>query len=228
MIFTHFLFQAPLDLTECTVQQLVFENPMDLTRMISELNQQINGYQGSFSVSQGGGEIDFKRIAMIVDPWNIDVNNRDIVNGFMRLLLNSLTSKDNMLRTEEIFSEALAYITHVASEIENSVEFEGIDYKGFLKNMGFSFSSENNLRSNIVDYIRLAERFGGIRLFVLVNIGTFLSDDECKELIHQIEYLNIPTIFFERSVRPGFKLTRVFDQDFCEIAISEDSNLFEV
>lgn len=65
MIFTHYTFNEPIILDDCLIQQLVFENPADMGRMIGELYSQSQGMDGSFAVIDNDIEIPMNKYSYV-------------------------------------------------------------------------------------------------------------------------------------------------------------------
>lgn len=213
-------------LDDCRLQQIVFENPADMGKMIGEMRSQIDGAEGSFVVFEGESEVPMNRVFLCVDPFSMDPNSKDIVAGFQKALLNELNSPGLVRERDEILSNLQILTARAVFELDPEWSIDGLDLKGLMKAMGLRFISENNLLNRIVDTIRLSARYGAYCLFTLVGTSSFLSITDYSSLLAHLRYLQIPVIMVESHMMDGFSRTRVFDQDFCEIDICGGDNYF--
>ena len=223
MRLNHFLFESAMDFDDRRVQQLVFENPGDLGRMVAELKSQIYGLEGSFVLFERSVDMGIKGVSLIVDPFSLEAGRREIVAGFTKALMSELVSPENHVKTDRLMSDLQSHILEIATDIEPSVDFQGLDLKGLVKAVGLGFQAGGDLVEDLCEYVRLAGRFAGTRLFVLVNMGAFLSDGRYLEMVRQLEYLQNPVLLVEGRVISVGCPVKVFDADFCEINLNSPS-----
>lgn len=215
MIFTHYSFQVPMCFDNNVVHQLIIENPDDAGRLLCELNDQIGGMDGSFSLSDRNLPIDLRAVSLIIDPFNLDW--KDVNAGLLKQLLHGLTEPEHLLETDRILSEMQSHILEVATGLEPEADIEGIDLKSMIRSMGLHLSTDKSIEEQIPEYARLSSRYGGKKLFVIVNLSMFIFAQKFYDLIRQLEYNQIPTILVESAVISRSTPVKVFDSDFCEI-----------
>lgn len=215
MIFTHYSFQTPMCFDNNVVHQLIIEDPDDAGRLLCELNDQIGGMDGSFSLSDRNLPMDLRAVSLIIDPFNLDW--KDVNAGLLKQLLHGLTEPEHLLETDRILSEMQTHVLAVATGLESDADIEGTDLKSMIKSMGLHLSTGKLIEEQIPEYVRLSSRYGGKKLFIVVNLSTFVSAHKFHDLIRQLEYNQIPTILVESNIISRSTPVKVIDTDFCEI-----------
>lgn len=228
MIFTHYTFNEPIVLDDCLIQQLVFENPADMGRMIGELYSQSQGMDGSFAIIDNDVEVPMNKMFICIDPYSLNPNSKEIITGVIKQLFAELNSERFIEEKDLAIITLQQVIAQAAIEIDPNPYVDGLDVKNLIKNMNPHFICDGDLPSNILDVVRLSSQYAAYRLFVLINFSSFLSDYDYSMLIHNLTYLQIPIIMIESKIMTGFTKTRIFDSDYCELSISGDRKTFDV
>ena len=228
MIFTHYTFNEPIILDDCLIQQLVFENPADMGRMIGELYSQSQGMDGSFAVIDNDIEIPMNKIFICIDPYSLNPNSKDIITGVIEQLFVELNSERFMEEKDLAITTLQQVIGQATIRMDLGLYVDGLNIKSLIKNMNPHFICDGDLPSNILDVVRLSSQYAAYRLFVLINFSSFLSDYDYSMLIQNLTYLQIPTIMIESRIMAGFTKTRIFDSDYCESSISSNRKTFDV
>lgn len=228
MIFTHYTFNEPIVLDDCLIQQLVFENPADMGRMIGELYSQSQGMDGSFAIIDNDVEVPMNKMFICIDPYSLNPNSKEIINGVIKQLFAELNSERFIEEKDLAIITLQQVIAQAAIEMDPSPYVDGLDVKNLIKSMNPHFICDGDLPSNILDVVRLSSQYAAYRLFVLINFSSFLSDYDYFMLIHNLTYLQIPIIMIESKIMTGFTKTRIFDSDYCELSISGDRKTFDV
>lgn len=228
MIFTHYTFNEPIVLDDCLIQQLVFENPADMGRMIGELYSQSQGMDGSFAIIDNDVEIPMNKMFICIDPYSLNPNSKEIITGVIKQLFAELNSERFIEEKDLAIITLQQVIAQAAIGMDPSPYVDGLNVKNLIKNMNPHFICDGDLPSNILDVVRLSSQYAAYRLFVLINFSSFLSDYDYSMLIHNLTYLQIPIIMIESKIMTGFTKTRIFDSDYCELSISDDRKTFDV
>ncbi len=78
---------------------------------------------------------------------------------------------------------------------------------------------EENFLERLVRYMRIVERLVKKKLFVLVNLRSYLSDQQIDELIKEATYQEVQLLLMETCARDCIEgVTRyIIDKDGCEI-----------
>lgn len=222
MIFTHYTFSSIIDLNTTSVQRIVFEDPSTMGKMISELKEQINGYEGSFSLFENNHYLDMsKYVSLIIDPFSIDLNSKEILSGLYGSIANHIECGDHFIHIRNAISTLVSEVINAASEVEMMITNEDPTTPSLLKALAINIMDSDNLGDKICEYSRLLFAYSNKKLLIVVNLDQFMSIDEYNACIHQLLYQHTPIILIESTFKNDVP-TKIIDQDLCEINLKID------
>lgn len=178
MILTHFLFSTPLDFSLQKAHMLVFENPGDYGRMISELYAQTRGLTGSFELYEDGESIDIsKHMMLVTDPISIDCNSKQILTGFISHINSICMGPDNYVEVKELLDGLQKTLLDITSgeELDSTLSEPGVG--ALLKLMDLRLIQSPDLAERASEYVRLVSKYTLCRLVVIAGLGGMLSKD---------------------------------------------------
>ena len=218
MILSHYLFNSPIDFDDFRIHRLVFENPADMGAIVNELREQTKGFEGRFILYESGKEIDCSRaLELVVDPFSVDLNSKEILAGFHKVVSKELETGDDYLDYREAICDLLRVVSMVSSEVESNATMEDLSTQSIIKSVSLGITEENDLCARICEYTRLVSRYTGKMLIVMVNVASFMSTESYNDCIRQLSYLQVPVLLIESSSKKDAIPTKLFDADFCEI-----------
>ena len=223
MKLVHPILSSPLIFEEDKINLLIIENTKMLGHLIHELFDQVNGQEGKFVLSQGSDLLEIsKNVEILIDFFNLDCNQKKVLNRLYNALSALATEEKNYLRSTEIFGSVEQYITEILEQAKiplicrNTID-AGLLFKAANVNIDIV---KGSLIEGIVDYLSVIQSFCGISCFVLVNLKTFLSDKEIGLFYKMVQYKKFNILLLENSIRvPRFseEVLRIIDLALCEI-----------
>lgn len=223
MYLNHYEFERKLEINSNKINVLVVENNTKFFCYCKEILSQQNGDYGNFVLFDDKKEYSIpKHIKVIFDFYNLDLNEKKM----QTILYNSLTT----ISQNELMVEYSKLNTELASFIDKlnySSDFE-IDYNdqsplsALLKALGVVAKIDtDNLLSSLVSYIEFCSKLIGIKLFVFVNLKTFLSEDDIEKLYKQTMLGDIYVLLLENTLRTKLnnEFITLIDKDLCEIIV---------
>ena len=162
-----------------------------------------------------------KCVEIIGNPFSVDLSSRKIL-GKLYAELEELSGKEQMFeKTMRLTSAVHEYILDLEQETNYILQFDNqLEISALLKALGVRHEEiEDSFFERIVRYIKIAADVLKTKLFVFVNIRSFLSDIQMMELVKEISYQDIKVLFIENQERDclegGFRY--IIDKDGCEI-----------
>ncbi len=212
-----------IDILENSVPLICVECPQIMSQMILELKQQIQGNMGNFVLSEDGKIPFAKNVELILDPWNIDMNSKKIKTRLFQLVRDSVEEKlyDDFLELRgNLFSFAEKVLQENPYQIRYNTE---VDVSSIVKNIDFFVESDaGNLLESLVEYVKLSAQLCGVKIFFLVNISAFLTEEEVKLLLQEAFLNKIYLIFIEQSMPESismYKKVMIIDKEGCIITL---------
>lgn len=200
----------------------IIESPALFAKYIQQLCIQSEGKEGGFVLSDGDRELDIqKNIEIILDPFALHLDGKKILNKLYEKLSSLAYGEEMYLLTQEIQSKLRKYIfqlEHQSSyilemnmELEMTTLFKALDVK--LENYGEDLCERLGL------YMKTVAELLDKKLIVLVNIRSYLEDEQIEQLLEMAAYNEITLLLLEnRQICFSERVKRyIIDKDGCEI-----------
>lgn len=208
--------------TECgCVNSLIIENQMLFRRLLTELYDQINGYDGKCIVSIDDAPVSCAHYAEIMDRFvPFEVNRKPLLTKITSALERKAASSEHWERTGRILMELTDYLEELAFDFPCDIRFDRLGVSGMIKAAAPELRDDYaSLGEKIIDYMELVRTFDRDKLFCMVNLRAYIDDAEMNRLIETILAHGYHALLLESSERP--RLDRearwLIDADLCEI-----------
>lgn len=229
MKLSHYLLSECMDFDISPVWQLIVENPDFLGKLMSEMIDQIRGFDGRFVLSSNGVIHEFhKSVLLSMGPFDANPNRKEILSGFTQTLTTNALSENYYVRTSELLGDLRSHLCNIATEIETEFELTEPTASEIVKALQFRFSESHNLDERVYDFIRLVGKYTKYRLVVMVNISEYMSEERYRELLRNIIYLQTPVLMVNSRFTDHTHPAVIIDSDQCEIVLFPRDNIFEV
>lgn len=200
----------------------IIESPESFSGYVLELSTQIDGNEGQFVLSDKNKELDLaKKAELIFNPFTVDINERKILNK-LYMELSDLSKEEEMyIKTVELLRHLQEYMLELEQCTEYILEFDQeTDMSALLKAVNIHYETRDMyFLERLVQYMKVLAAVVGIKVFMFVNLRSYLTDHQMQEVIKEMKYQNIKGLFIEsqqRSCMEGVK-QYIIDVDRCEI-----------
>mgnify|MGYP004679400459 CR=1 FL=1 len=223
MKLVHKNIEKHLEFKENKVNVLVVENNGMLFKLINELQSQIEGENGTFVLSENGELLNIsKEIELITDVFSLNLNERTSVNRLLNSLTGYTQSAEMINKSRELQMVLNEYLSELTQNEELPVSFaDEINMQSLLKALGVEFENEyNSICEKLLVYMRIMNRYFQKEVFVLVNLKTFVNEDELKDFYQNAFYEKLNLLLFESTERKSMgnaEEVTVIDKDMCEV-----------
>lgn len=203
-------------------KEWIIEAPELFSRFVLELYEQKGGEEGGFVLSDDEKEISISKYAeIIINPFAVDINDKRILNK-LYAELDKISKDENMfIKTQELSAYIQRYLLEVDQNTNYILDFdEEIQIPALLKAVGVHCEDTGSSTvERLICYIKIMAELVRIRLFVFVNIRSFLTDEQIREIIREVSYQDVKTIFIENQTRGCIEphTQYIIDVDKCEI-----------
>lgn len=200
----------------------IIESPELFARYLQELYGQYAKCEGKFVLSQNIKELDIsKYVEIITDPFAVDLNGRKIINK-LYTELNELSKTEMMYtKTLQLAQHIQEYLLDLESNTNHILQFNGeMDVTGLLKTMDVKIEDcTEKFFERLVCYIKNVIGVLSVKVFVFINLRSYLTNNQMEELIQEITYQEVHALFIENQERTCLKggIRYIIDKDGCEI-----------
>lgn len=219
MKFVHPYYFHPLEIDPDFPVTLVMENPKMFRKVIFELIDQCNGYDGDFALSENNEILDLSKTCVVVsDICRQDFMNRDIRSKVQKILESEITGEDE---TIALLSSIEQFGIRVADNFKYPLKYKiALQPGDLIKLLGFEINEEDALPfERLIDYLEIYENLLNRKLIVTVNLKEYFTEDEYDRFQKDITNRQINILMLERHTH-SFDDTKhriIIDQDLCEI-----------
>lgn len=200
----------------------LIESPEYFSEYVMELAGQVEGKEGRFVLSDNEKEVDIsKNVELIFNIFALDINERKLISK-LYMELEKLTADERFyVKTQEMKQYLQEYLLQLEQETDYILDLaDEIDFASLFKAFGIKYEVlEENFLERLVRYMRIVERLLKKKLFVFVNLRSYLSNQQIDELIKEATYQEIQLLLIETCARDCIEgVTRyIIDKDGCEI-----------
>ncbi len=225
MILVHPLFIDPIEIENNKINIVIVEHQHLFTKFIAEIFTQINDGSGSFLLSQDGKKLDFsKNMDIVVDVFNLTVNQKKVINKLHSSLLTSAQESEHYLMTSELFTNINVYLDAIIQDQSLALTYnEALDIAGIFKAADVRFAEEQEyLSEKLIDYMEVMTEYCNIECFAFVNLKSYMSETELKDFYRDVLYKRFKVILLESRTDSeiyGLKDLEnilILDKDLCE------------
>ena len=217
----HVHLETPLILCDECVQLLIVENPTEFYQMVSDLEGQFDGFDGTFSFSQNGQIIAASKYgAMISDLFHFDLNDKKILT-LLQKRLESIAFGEKMVLFNELSAKAMFFLNELSFCVPFSLDYDEPQPIDYLKIAGVKFEKNyDGLEEKIICYLNALIELKNCDFFVFVNLKSVLSDEKLLLLYEHCRREQVGLLLIESGKRrpliSGEKAV-IITEDLCEI-----------
>lgn len=221
MKLVHAEYGIEIELKENQIPVLVIESPEKFSELIQELYLSKQGGEGKVLLSEADKLLNMgKFLELVVNPFAIDVNEKRIVQKLYQEI-ESQVQEQLVLETAEIHSQLISYLEEIAGKVTYPVTFDlEENVLGLMKIYNVRLETESiTLLEKLVEYFRLLHQLCRVEVIVCVNLKSYLSESELRQLYEAVFYEKISLILLENVQREkvGGERICIMDRDWCII-----------
>lgn len=222
MKLVHFELSGILLDEKTEFMEWIIEMPEAFSEYVMELSAQIDGGEGRFVLSEKNKELDLaKKVDIIFNPFAVDINSKKILSK-LYLELSALSKGEQMyVKTIELLRHLQEYMLDLEQCTEYILEFDKeADVSALWKAVNVHYeTSDMDFLERLVQYIKILAAMTGIKLFVFVNLRSYLADYQIQELIKEMKYQDTRGLFIESQQKGCMEGVKqyIIDVDRCEI-----------
>ncbi len=212
-----------IDNIEKVFNILVIESQSLLLKVVQDINSQIKNECGTFVFSINDKPFEIKDyLELIIDPLNLDVNNRKIVTSIQKLACKESIDEVHYQETNKIISLLEEYAHNIAFSFNGNITTKTeITNEAIIKMLNFQVDIfSNSFESNLFEYILNSNHYLKTKLFCFVNLFNFLETEQINYLIKSCKDNDIMILFIEASDTKYTNIDcvkTIIDSDFCQI-----------
>lgn len=219
MKLLHVQYGFSMELKENHINLLVVEDAKALSEIVEDFIRQSEGGEGNLVLSEGDDPISIAKVVdFCLEPFSLDCNNKKILSKLYQYIENELNDEliGKVRQQLVVCLEEVCKISDVTVSYDEMISFSDVLKIGKLQVETMAVS----LVEKVLEYMILSHRFLKYRVFVFVNLKSFLRKEELELLYQECFYRKIQLILIE-GYHCGEKLETeslcLIDKDKCVI-----------
>lgn len=175
-----------------------------------------------FQLIEEDREIDISKYTeLLFDVFSPEINQSSLLKKLYQELESDLNGEEMYQKKIDLESRLYALTDDLMYRSRFPIVAGEIHYDLLFKAVGLQFEfAGDSVLERLVDYMKIAYELSGKRLFVIVNLDSFLDQEELVALENFLRYNEIRVLALQnRITREGLESEnlRIIDQDLCEI-----------
>lgn len=210
------------ELDERNVMTIIIENQAVFSSLISDISDQLFGNDGEFVLSEDFKPLELrKNIELITQLIPFDHNQKDLINKIYAELKTIAVDETHYYQTQELMSYISKYLFEITVNMETDLVYDKpADITGLLKAFNVRINDEDmSISEKLLEYMLAVNRYKGKRVFVIVNLRSYLTDRQ-TELFYKSVLLNkLSLICIENKEYKRLETEQaiIIDSDMCLI-----------
>lgn len=213
--------QSEIEIENGRFNSIIVENQNYYYQLVRDLKLQMDGKEGGWTLSNNDKPLVVsKNIEMFIDYFDINCNHKTIITKIINALEKTASDNEYIDDTLQLLADVERYIYNLSEDYEIMIDCDKVTISQLLKAMGITVHIDSEeLTEVLYTYMQIFRQFVGDRLFVFVNMRSYVSDIQFDEFIKTIINHGYQAIFLENKEYPTLENERrlIIDEDLCEI-----------
>ncbi len=213
--------QQPLVMDGESVTTLVIENPSLMYTVLADIHAQCQGEAGTSVLSSNDKKVDINHsLDLLTDFVTFDGNRKSLLTKILHGLEKTANDETYYQRTHRLMAELENYLNDLSMELDVEMAYDKLSLNNLLKSVGMRVIIDyNKLVERLFAYMDLVRRFEGEKLFLLVNLRSFVSLEDMELFMQTVVAHGLRVLLVDNQAYPLLPLEKrhIIDSDLCEI-----------
>lgn len=171
-----------------TYQTLVIESPRLLCRILNDIAEQLQGNEGQIVLSKDNKVISIeKNIEMISQFIPFEMNKRSLLTKITNHIQQLSIDDKYYLQTTTLVTEWERLLLNLSMDMIGNLNFTKISVEALIRASGIELDETyDNLGEKLLDYFELVQEYEQRKIFVLVNLRSYMSNSDMLEFFKGI------------------------------------------
>lgn len=203
------------------VCSVIVENQTLLYDIVSDIAMQLQGLEGRTVLSENNKVLRMDRYAeQIMQFIPFEMNRKGIINKINAELQKIAVDAEHYLQTSEMLVQWERYCMNLEFELTGDIDFTKINIESLIRAAGVEITDDyDNLAEKLIDYFQIVETYDVRKLFILVNLRSYMPDDMTQQFMRMILDRGYQILMLEGAEHPRllYEKRYIIDIDHCII-----------
>lgn len=202
------------------VNELVIENKKMFFDMVNSMAMQSDGLHGDCVLSVSDKPVEFSKYAdLTVQFAPFQVNRKSLLTKLYAALEKKALSSENYMKTGELLGELEKYVFQLSEDLPFEINCQKLAIGPIIRALAPEIEeSDKSALEKIFAYMEFVREFDRDKLFIMVNMRSYFSDEKMENFIESICLHDFKVLLLENFTSAKLKYTKRFvvDADLCE------------
>lgn len=221
MKFAYPRLHQVIEIREGEIAGLVVENQRFMYALVADINRQIQKEDGEALLSIDNTPVEISQyVELLADYWSFELNQKSLLSKIVSAMGNLAQNERFYEQTNRLLAMAEGYINELAYEFDMEISCNPITTQAFIKAIGVHIEvTSDSLCEQLLAYMKLIREFDRDKLFIFVNLRSFLSLDELQAFSDTVTMHGYRVLYIDNREYPILAQEQrlVVDKDLCEI-----------
>lgn len=203
------------------VFELIIENHSLFYSVISDIALQIQKADGKTILSKDNKPISISsNVEFITDYVFFDLNQKTLLTKILSYLEKRALDSNHYSKQQELLGKIECFINDLIFDFSCDMEITTLNMASLLKASGLKIIDDyRTLEEKLAAYMELTDEFMGDRLYILVNLKSYLSNKALNLLLNDASSHNRKVLLIDNHGEIINKANKhlIIDEDLCEI-----------
>lgn len=200
---------------------IIIENQDLFYKITEDIFRQTQGEEGQSVLSEENKMLSFAKSGELISRFvPFDMNKKNLLTKITAKMNQTAVSDEYYLRTKELLAAWEKYLMDISMNLVGNFDFLKIEAEALFKAAGLKIDDMyDNLGEELLDYFELVQEYEGRKLFILINLRSYLSDKNMEEFLKNVLARNIQLLLLESTERKILKYEKryIVDAELCLI-----------
>lgn len=200
--------------------ELVVENKNLFLRIATDLVSQADGSSGDAIMSINNKPVEMARYADVTTQFApFELNRKSLINKLINALERKAVDGENYSLSNDLLNRIERFVAEISDDFDLECECTKLSVGNILKSLGIEIVSEDkHSLEQLLDYMEMVRRFDRDRLFIMINLRTYFSDNDTYEFIKSACSHDFSLLLLESTAFSALPDTKryIIDEDLCE------------
>lgn len=209
------------DTEDDRINTIIIENANLFCDVLNDIQRQISGMDGISVVSQKNVPSNMSKKVELLDRFvPFEINSKSLISKISTEIEKNALDGERYHDTVELLGRISEFLNQLTFDFNCDIVFQKMDIGSIIKACAPSILDEyQSLAEKLLDYFAMITEFIGEKLFITVNLRSYLSDAETELFMQSVRAHGYHLVMIESAERVKLSSEKrlIIDQDLCEI-----------
>ena len=200
---------------------IIIENQNAFYNIVTDICNQTAGEEGQSVLSEDNKILSIAKYTELISQFfPFDINQKNLLTKITARMQHIAVDESHYMRTNELMGLLERYFMELSVEMVGNLDFPKVTADAMIKASGIHIDDlYDNLGEKLLDYFELVQEYDERKLFVLVNVRSYISDAEMEMFLESVLAREIQILMLEGSEHSLLENEKrhIVDADMCVI-----------